>query len=80
MFPSPLSPFDQVLLRPFPWLDKSRGILHLVAPLVHPIPSFPRWRGHTVMLCNLPGILKIAARHNISSTSFTGPVNEYDER
>ena len=61
------------------WI-KSRGILHLVAPLVHPVPSFPRWRGHTVMLSRLAGILKIAARHNIRSTSFMGPVNEYDER
>ena len=32
------------------------------------------------MLSRLAGILKIAARHNIRSTSFMGPVNEYDER
>ena len=72
----PLSPFGQFCLAFFPWFDNTAGTLHLVEPLVQPIPSFPRWSGQIVMVANESGVWNIAARHNISSTSFSGPENE----
>ena len=77
LFPNPLSPFGHGPL-PLPWLEMSPGTLHLVLdPLLKPIPSFVRWLGHIVMVRKLSLLLNFAAhaRHKISSTSSSGPVN-----
>ena len=44
-------------------------------PLLQPNPSFVRWLGHIVMVRKLSLLLNFPARHKISSTSSSGPVN-----
>jgi hypothetical protein len=64
-----------------PCCDKTGGTLHLIlAPLVHPKPRFPQWNGNIVMSFTSCGILNIAARNKIKSTSFSGPENANDPK
>ena len=49
----------------------------MLDPLLQPTPSFDRWFGHIVIELKLWLFLNLAARHNIRSTSSSGPVNLY---